>query len=175
MYLPGHLAAGYLAVGAHALARNHTLDVRRALWPALLGTVTPDIIDKPLDIIGIFAYSRAFGHSLIFLVGLWLWWRWLKRRGSSWAMSVGWWLAGIATHLGVDLLNDMMRGLERRGFFYAGWPYWPVSDYGSHRLLFEIGDHLRIHPTFTSLEIATMAAAVAVGMAMRVQLKRRVG
>ena len=173
MYLPGHLAAGFLAVGARSLMTGRTMDVRRQLWPALVGALTPDIIDKPLDVVGITAYSRGPGHSVFLLMGLWLWWRGLRRRGSRWATPVGWWIVGIGTHLGVDLINDMMRGLEQRGFFYAGWPFWPLSDYGSHRILWEIGKHIQVHRTFSSLEVGTMAAAVAVGWAMRVQMKRR--
>ena len=167
MYLPGHLAMGYLAAAGTSLAQRRPLDVGGALLPALIGAVTPDFIDKPLDFIGITQSSRTLGHSIFFfLAALALWW-WLSNRRWKHRRAMGWWVVGICTHLAIDFVNDAFRGLEERGFFFTAWAGWPITDASQHQILVEIGRHIRIHPLFTSVEIGVYAMTLALAIASR--------
>ena len=58
MFIPGHLAVGYLAATATARLRNRPPRLRTEVLPALLGAVTPDIVDKSAQLLGL--YSRPF-------------------------------------------------------------------------------------------------------------------
>jgi len=78
----------------------------------LLGTLLPDLIDKPLyygiswatglkgESLGLISCTRTFGHTGIFLVLL-LVAAWL-RRSREWAALA----LGVATHLALDLAQD---------------------------------------------------------------------
>jgi hypothetical protein len=82
------------------------------LKPLLLGTLLPDLIDKPLyhglalatgrqgAELGIVAGTRSFGHTLLFTAALWA----LARARRSKALAA---LAlGASTHLLLDLVTD---------------------------------------------------------------------
>lgn len=167
MYLPGHLAMGYLAAAGPAFATGRPLDVRYALIPALVGTVTPDAIDKPLQVLGLTATSRTLGHSLLFFVLLIVLWHWIRHRRTSFSRPFGWWIVGIGTHLAIDLVNDGFRGLEVRGYFITGWPGWPFTTTDDFQILLELGPEIQVHPTFTSLEIAVYALTLVLAIASR--------
>lgn len=165
MYLTGHLAMGYLAAAGPALAKQKPVDIKYALVPALIGAVSPDAVDKSLQALEVTAHSRTVGHSFLVFAALFLGWKWLRPHRPDIARPFGWWLAGVASHLGADLLNDMIRGLEARGHFFTGWPAWPITDADSVEVLLEIGDHVRVHPTLSSLEIGVYAMTLAVILA----------
>ena len=167
MYLPGHLAMGYLVAAGPAVARRRPLDVRYALIPALIGSVTPDAIDKPLHALEWIDHSRAVGHSLFFLLLLYLIWRILRARDIDFARPFGWWTAGVASHFFADFSNDIFRGIEARGFFFSSWMGWPVVEFEALQIVWELGEHIQVHPTFTSLEIAVYALTLVVAMASR--------
>ena len=48
MHFAGHLAIGYLTAAGPALAKGQRPDLRLALLPAVVGAITPDLINKPL-------------------------------------------------------------------------------------------------------------------------------
>ncbi|SFR66891.1 metal-dependent hydrolase [Halogeometricum limi] len=70
MWPHGHLSVGYILYSAYTRVQ---LD-RPPEWPAmfliLVGTQLPDLIDKPLWLLGILPSGRALGHSLLFAVPL---------------------------------------------------------------------------------------------------------
>lgn len=81
-------------------------------WPVYLGTVLPDLIDKPLYHLGVFitgrqgqalgliSGTRTFGHTtvLVLLVALFAAWR-----GSAIAKALA---LGMASHLVLDTIGD---------------------------------------------------------------------
>lgn len=156
---------GYLVAAGPAVAKGRPVDVRVALLPALAGSVTPDAIDKSLQFFELAEHSRSLGHSLIFLVAIAAIWKLLEGRRISWAQPFGWFVAGVASHFFIDLLNDAFRGFEGRGFVFTGWPIWPVADHRSIQIVLEFTT--RIHPRYTSLEIALFALVAAVMLASR--------
>ena len=167
MYLPGHLAMGYLVAAGPALATRRALDVRYAVVPALIGAVSPDFIDKPLNYFDIVSTSRTAGHSIFTILLLIALWHWLKRAKKAIARPYGWWLVGIGTHLFIDLVNDVFRGFEARGHLFTTWITWPLTDANTAQIQFDIGKHIRLHPSFTSLEISVFALTLVVAIASR--------
>lgn len=80
----------------------------------LLGTLLPDLIDKPLyyglswasglraDQLGLISCTRTFGHTGIFLLVL-LVAAWIRRSKTTAAVGLG-----VATHLALDLFQDQI-------------------------------------------------------------------
>lgn len=91
MYALGHLGIGLGLAWLAATRRRDPVDFRLVL----LGTVLPDLIDKPLAaLLGL--EGRLWAHTLLFLVGLAL----LSRLPSLRPLL---WLAfGVGTHLVLD-------------------------------------------------------------------------
>lgn len=124
------LVLGHMGVGG-GLARL----ANESLAPAwlLLGTVLPDLVDKPLyhacswatgqtgAAIGLISCTRTLGHSGLFLAVLMVAGA-ITRSRSVWAVA-----AGVATHLGLDGLEDLLVG-----------PPWPPSSLQA--LLFPLVD-----------------------------------
>ena len=158
---------GFLVAAGPAVARRRRLDVGHALIPALIGSVTPDVIDKSLHLLELVEQSRSVGHSLLFLALLYLIWRILRTRGVDFARPFGWWTAGVASHIFADFSNDLFRGMEARGFFFSSWMGWPLVDFDAVEIVWEIGEYIRIHPTITSLEISVYALTLVVAIVSR--------
>lgn len=163
---------GYLVAAGPAVSRGEPVDLRHALVPAIVGSFTPDIIDKPLRALELVPYARSLGHSVFFLAAVYLLWWILDRRNVWCSRAVGWWVVGIATHYFADIANDFFRGLEARGYLITAWPFWPITDARSHAVLYEIGDHIRIHPFFSSLEIGVFALTTVVLYAQWLQVQK---
>jgi inner membrane protein len=91
----------------------------------LVGSLVPDIIDKPLGHLffrDAFSSGRIFGHTLLFLIGLGLAGLFLRRRaGRTWLLALAF---GTATHLLFDAMWQNPRTL-----------WWPIMG-----LTFERGD-----------------------------------
>lgn len=116
---PGHLAVAYLTGRRRSLAR----------WlPLVLGTVTPDVIDKTAQLIGVTPYGRTVGHSVLL-------WGWIavaaliaRGRGlgrGGWL--VAFWLGG-ALHLMTDLVDDVVEGFSHSGWAFSAWMGWPWTN-----------------------------------------------
>lgn len=137
MYIPGHLSVGYLLVSAHSRARGTPPRPILEVAPALLGTLTPDIIDKSLYFLDITGHGRTLGHSFLTLGGLILGWWVMRRLGrESWEAplrAMGFWLLGIASHLGIDFLDDALRGFLHGRQVITTWFLWPVLEAGDWR------------------------------------------
>ncbi|HJL19537.1 MAG TPA: hypothetical protein RMH99_27995 [Sandaracinaceae bacterium LLY-WYZ-13_1] len=154
MNLAGHLATAYL------VARRR----RRVRWDRLgavtVGAVAPDVIDKPVWLLGFSPYGRTVGHSLSLWGGalvLWLVAGGARLRG---ARALGWLVAGGLSHLLVDLVDDLVEGFQMSGFAFSAWAGWPWTnpDMWSWRV-----PHLaatRAEGT-TALELATVALCLA--------------
>jgi hypothetical protein len=101
---PTHLAAGYL------LGRSFSAPA----W-VVAGAALPDVLDKPLAMVGVTELYHSVGHALLF--GLALAAAWALSRRSLWlAVTAGW-----ASHLGLDALHVVVNGRPTDALF-LGWP-----------------------------------------------------
>ena len=155
MNVAGHLAVAYL------LARR-----RRRAWLArleaiALGALLPDLVDKTLMLIGLTPYGRTVGHSLVFwLFATWLWMLAMARRlpRAGWLALV---MVGGLSHLVVDLVDDVVEGVEHSGYVFSAWFGWPWTnpDMWSPKV-----EHL--FPAWpyatSSLELLTLIAVVTI-------------
>jgi hypothetical protein len=130
MYFLGHLGIG------HRIARPLGLPVK---W-VLLGTVFPDLIDKPLYYalsfatglkgaeLGLISGSRTFAHMAVFMGVLSL--------GGVFARSdrLKGFAIGVATHCFLDHLPEYMGGVFWYGFPTYGPGGFPLPDWWSDRV-----------------------------------------
>jgi hypothetical protein len=140
-------ALGHLGIGRRLAARRYAGMSRRDRWLFMLGTVLPDLIDKPLYYIpswitgregaalGIVAGTHSFGHTGLFLVTLLAAWRWLQKRHAGPAAGVGALAIGVATHLFLDTLGLTMDA-RTAVWPLLGWQFTPFRHHG-------LGQHLR--------------------------------
>ena len=159
---------GHLGIGSWIAARR--VRAEQLGW-LLLGTLLPDLVDKPLYYafvlatgrrgaeLGLVSGTRTFGHTLLFAVALWI----VVPRRIGTPLFLG-----IATHLLLDQLGDVARwifpalgthtppGTISAILFPLLGPHFPVSPY--HSAL----EHMR------SLENAYVIAGEAIGAALLV-------
>ena len=147
----GHLAVSYL------VAR------RRWAWgPVLAGTFLPDVLDKSLMLAGVSQYGRTIGHSALLWGTVALLWMLAARLRLPTARLVGLVLLGGASHLAIDLVDDLVQGLESSGYVFSAWFGWPWTNPDMHPIrvapLFVSRDSYRT----TSLELATLVVCAIV-------------
>lgn len=104
MLFPTHLIVGYIFGEATE---------RPSVW-VILGTALPDLIDKPLAIVGITELFHTAGHSALALVALAVAIK-LDPRGI--ALWVGW-----ASHLSMDAAQMVLNGRPTDTRFLL-WPF----------------------------------------------------
>jgi branched-subunit amino acid transport protein AzlD len=129
----------HLGIGS-AIAR--VLPVKLPFGWVLLGTILPDLIDKPIFFLlsrcfpeaGWEAGKRGFAHTLMFLLLLAALSRWRKSL-ILWAVT-----AGTATHLVLDVISKSTEGgatalgsLRVLFWPFAGWAF-PTLSHGMHGL-----------------------------------------
>ncbi len=152
---PGHLAVGYLLS-----RRGGPPRVASRILPALLGTLVPDLVDKPAMWIGLTPYGRTVGHSAIVWAALSLAWAVAFWRRSSAAGTVaGFVLLGALSHLVIDLVDDIAEGLERSGYVFSAWFGWPFTNPD----MWNIRSPHVLEPmahAVTTLELVTVAACL---------------
>lgn len=150
MNVPGHLAAAYLLARRGAPLRLERLGV------IALGALLPDLIDKPLMLAGATPYGRTVGHSLLLWCAALALWLLVQRRSIGTSALL---LLGGFSHLCVDLVDDLVEGLERTGYVFSAWMGWPVTNpdmaYVQVPHLLEPMRH-----AVTTLEAATVAACL---------------
>lgn len=119
MYIPGHLSVAYL------LTRGRE---RAATYAVLLGALAPDLLDKPLRLVGWTPYGRTIGHAaLVWLLAwlLWALWRLRAPAPSVWRQRALWFLIGATSHLFADLANDVVAGVLFNAHLFSAWFAYP--------------------------------------------------
>lgn len=146
----GHVAFAYVAT------RYRSAQLETATW-AMVGALLPDMIDKPLHLLGLFPWGRTIGHSVFF-----------------WALTIGfvllidlfvrrlpgyrWVLFGAMTHLIADLTDDIVAGFQFGAYALTSWGLWPVATPDDWDwVVVPLG---YIDPGITTYEIAFLIVAV---------------
>jgi membrane-bound metal-dependent hydrolase YbcI (DUF457 family) len=142
---------------------------RLPLRPILIGTILPDLIDKPLYYIpvmltgkrgtelGLFSGTRTVGHSLLFLAAILLVSA-IPGPRRRWWLALG---AGVASHLLLDNFLESFAPLtefsSRIALFF---PYYGVAfPVAQHRSL---GEHFYLHLNPIELIAEAIGAALLV-------------
>jgi membrane-bound metal-dependent hydrolase YbcI (DUF457 family) len=136
MFILGHLGIGLKTAGPF----------RRdlPLKPLLLGTLLPDLIDKPLYYglsfatgghgLGLISGTRTFGHTLVFTASLAIFGA-ARRSKVAAALALG-----SATHLFLDVVSDVFTRRADFSLRVLAWPLlgwrFPAYAYGG------LGEHL---------------------------------
>ena len=70
MWPTSHLAIGYLLYFGYTQIRFRRPPAKAPMLFVVIGSLVPDIIDKPLWLAGVVTQGRALGHSLLFVLPL---------------------------------------------------------------------------------------------------------
>ncbi len=153
----GVIFFGHLGLG-DALAAPARRDLPRR-W-VLLGTVAPDLLDKPLYFglswarghrgLGIVHGTRSFGHTFL-LAGL-VWWAG-RARGDARLKGLA---LGMATHPVLDFLSDLA-AFGPASAARGSAAFWPLTGWGFPVPTYAgLGEHLRAlaSPVLLSCEAA---------------------
>ena len=121
MHITGHLSV--------ALLRGQSLRLTRwAIAALVLGTLTPDLVDKTAWWMGATRYGRALGHApVLWMIASLLVVLLIGREVES-AMIWRRWVEGAWLHLLADLSNDAIVGWLFSGFVLDTWWMWPWRD-----------------------------------------------
>lgn len=90
----------------------------------LLGCLFPDIVDKPLKMIGVYPWGRTVGHSTLVWAAFHLSIQSVRPGRVSTALhafSIGW-----VSHFLADVLDDFAQGVECTGYVFTSWMAWPI-------------------------------------------------
>jgi hypothetical protein len=129
MFVLGHIGIGRRLVGFRGRALP-TL-------PLLLGTLLPDLIDKPLyylHLSRVVSCTRTFGHTGL-LLALVLGLAYLRRSKALLALGLG-----MATHVALDCLLDFLTSDSRSALIAFAWP---LLDLHFATVDMSVLDHLR--------------------------------
>lgn len=155
MYIAGHLSVGYLLACQGGTARAQ-------ITAACLGALLPDLIDKALLFAHLTPYGRSVGHSAL------VWWAWAlwthaarhtarDAPGEAW---VRWLVIGAMSHLGADLINDLVAGLLYTRFLFSAWYGFPVWTPDDGHCIITQPALISCRDCTTPLELAVIAAAL---------------
>lgn len=125
MYIPGHLSVAYLITHTRQLPSSLRVWWWTVVAPACLGSVTPDLVDKPLHWFLNHTYGRSVGHSLAvwMLVSAAL--APIEWPNTALRRCVRWWLIGAWSHLLIDTINDALAGVLFSRYLWSAWWAWP--------------------------------------------------
>ncbi|MGE0786559.1 MAG: hypothetical protein AB7S26_12885 [Sandaracinaceae bacterium] len=155
MNVAGHLAVAFLATGERARLRRAGL--------VLIGTLTPDIIDKSAQLVHLTPYGRTAGHSTLLWGSLALLTMIAWSRSHDAADARAFVLGGVL-HLAVDLVDDVVEGLQQTGYLFSAWAGWPWTNPDELNVRVpHLLPHGAGYPTF--LEGLTMLVVVAIALA----------
>lgn len=150
---------GHAGIGSRLGALVPRVRAAHAPGWLILGTLLPDLIDKPLyyglklatgregAALGLISCTRTIGHSALFALLVWMLLRALRRRRAAPAV-----LAGMATHWLLDLGGDVAGYLGHA----LGMTSAPAGFSSVRALLFPLlGGHFAISPFHSAREHLT--------------------
>ena len=126
MYIPGHLSVAYLITSRHRTPWSYRVWLATICAPCMLGSLTPDLIDKPLHWFGGVIYGRSIGHALVCWLAISIVVALLQRhQPQPLRRALTWWLLGVWSHLAIDTINDVLAGVLYTRYLFSGWWAWP--------------------------------------------------
>ncbi len=151
-----HLAVGYLCYSGYTRFTRHKPPEAMPLLAALFGALLPDLLDKPLELLGVAPVGRTIGHSLLFAIPLvasvWL----LLRRRSHERIAVAF-AIGYGSHLASDVPWHLLSGdYDELGFLL--WPITPMPEYTGTKSL---GAVFGVEITTLWVEVVILFAGIA--------------
>jgi hypothetical protein len=172
MYPLGHVAVGILLVRR---LQRFSLG-RTAVVALLVGTLTPDLLDKGLQWAEVYPWGRTWGHSLVgnlglaaLAVSLWLLARATTLAGTNALRTTAALLACLAvgqwSHLVADLWADLEQGAIDTGYLWSAWLAWPWLT--ADDLPCRVSPWLPGHHWFMFSEALVVILALRLGLAPR--------
>jgi membrane-bound metal-dependent hydrolase YbcI (DUF457 family) len=116
-----HLATGYLIYSVIERIRGCRL-AGGPVIAALIGSLGPDLIDKPLTWVGVLGYGRSFSHSLFTTIAILIISFVLACRFDSFELSFAF-AVGYLSHILVDMFGEIFGGLP---YVDTAFLFWPV-------------------------------------------------
>ena len=121
----GHAALGYLLYAVYIWLRTRDRPTGRGVLALLLGTQTPDLIDKPLAwYLGVLDYGRSLAHSVLtgglILLAVVLYLRHRGHRRLATAFAIGY-----LSHLVGDSYTFVLSG-QWEFLAFLVWPLLPI-------------------------------------------------
>ena len=124
-----HLAVGYLAYAGYSRWQQGEPPATGPAVVAIFGAALPDLIDKPLDTLGVVAVGRTIGHSLLFAIPLVVLVYVLFRRRDQVVLGVAF-AIGYLSHIAADVPWHLFWGdFHELGFLL--WPLTPMPEYAA--------------------------------------------
>ncbi|SFC11180.1 LexA-binding, inner membrane-associated putative hydrolase [Halobiforma haloterrestris] len=152
-----HLAVGYVCYAIYTRRRCDASPRDGPAIAAILGAALPDLLDKPIWLVGIVDVGRTIGHSLLFalplLVALGLYARSSDREVLAVAFAVGY-LSHVATDVPWHVLSGDVHEL---GFLL--WPITPMPPYSGTKPLATVPG-LEVTVTTLWLEAVVLVAGI---------------
>lgn len=156
MQPPVHLAVGYCCYAIDTRWDRGAAPDDRTTAAVLVGAALPDLIDKPLWLLGVAGVGRTAGHSLLvavpLLVGVRLYANRSDRRALGTAFSIG-----LCSHLAADVPWHLLAG-DYRELGFLLWPVTPMPAYTGTKPLGSLGG---VEVTTLWLEVVIFAVGLA--------------
>lgn len=123
MYPPGHLAFGYVCYSLLSYGTRRRPPRGDATLVLAFGTQFPDLVDKPLAMVGILRYGRSLAHSAVTVavVAALLWF--LTSQVPRYRWLVVPFVVGMFSHTVSDFASTILYGsLMGATFEFLFWP-----------------------------------------------------
>jgi hypothetical protein len=121
----GHLALGYILYSVYSRIKYHETINSPTIIFIGVGTQLPDLIDKPLGLLGVLPSGRALGHSLLFAIPLAVVvGSVLHRWSGEWKLGVAFGLSYVSALLGDGALL-LIHGTVTRDLIEISFWVWP--------------------------------------------------
>jgi hypothetical protein len=165
----GHATFGYLLYALFAWATAHRLPYGVTLGALLVGTQFPDLVDKPLALVGVLPSGRAAAHSVLFAAVLLAVLRVVTRRYGRAHLTTAFGF-GHVSHVVGDVCAVVAAGRVGDLTFLL-WPVLPVPEYASD----SVPPWVRIVEFYSSPELTpgTVLLPVVVAVFVVIELRRR--
>ena len=159
MQPPGHLATAYLLTRHRTGFTGQFQQSGGLILCALAGSLFPDFVDKPMWLLDWTPFSRTVGHSVFALAAVVAAWAVYSRLSRHGAGAFGWFVLGYASHLVVDLVDELVAGFLYIGYAFSPWFLWPLVEADAWYWRIE-SVLFACKRCYTPLELAVVAVAL---------------
>lgn len=122
-----HASIGYLLYAGYLHARFRRSPDELAVVLVAVGTQTPDLIDKPLALVGVLESGRSLGHSFLFAVPLILLFGGISQwRSGNTGPATAFGIGHLSALLG-DGVPQFFQGTLSTDLVEVGFWFWPLT------------------------------------------------